>query len=120
MFMEAGDSSKIYKATGKFYVTEGGWISAALLVNNGDPSGEGVVVMTDAFALLDYTVFHVREEMGNLFQGVACWLYGFCLDQLPHLSAVQGWVSVSRRRQQWPLEGDADLTDEQHHSFSIL
>ena len=41
-------------------------------MNNGDPSGEGVVVMTDASALLDYTVCHVREETGTLFQGVVC------------------------------------------------
>lgn len=77
-----------------------------------------VVAMTDAFALLDYTIFPLRKETIPFYvtrSGVlTVWLLpGAALTSI----FVQGCVNASHRPQQLLLKGDADFTDGHHHGF---
>lgn len=76
-----------------------------------------VVVMTDAFALLDYTIFPLREEAIPPRNGILMvWLF-------PRAALififVQDCVNASHRSRQLPLEGAVDIIDEHHHGFGI-
>lgn len=85
-----------HKATGWSYVMEKRWITAALLVGNGDPR---VVVMKDAFAFLKY-FFLWKKGLNFAFCSPrnSLLLCTFCLPYCCSVcSAAGSWVNVSNR-----------------------
>lgn len=90
-------------------------------MNNGDPSGEGGSGHDRCFCSFELYCFNLEGRNRSLhIPRNGCGLHRFFVEQLPHLFAVQSWASVSCRPQRLPLEGDADLIDEQHHGFGIF
>lgn len=119
--MGAETALGVHKATGRFYGTEKGDESSlpcwSVMVTH---AMKVVVAMTDAFALLDHTIFPLREET-----------IPFCITRSGVLTVwlfpraaltsvfVQGCVNASARPLKLSLEGDADFIDEHHHGFGI-